>query len=269
MKSYNKIFLLLLLITLKCFSQNNPGARHVSLAFSDISSCGDPFALFNNPSELSKINKREIGLYYSPAPFGVKELSSAYGSYVEPTSYGSLSGGFMIYGFELYKETQVVIGYGRTINNNFSVGITSVYKNISIKNYGNKGFLIFNLGATAEITKNINIGFVLENVTRTSIENEANQIPVVFSLGSSVKVIEELKLFAALNKELNFTPSVRFGAEYKLLNFLLLRLGAANEPQLFAGGLGIIYNFVQVDYAFTSHPDLGLTHQFGLIIRFE
>jgi hypothetical protein len=47
-----------------------------------------------------------------------------------------------------------------------------------------------------------------------------------------------------------------------------LRFGAHNEPNIYSGGFGVIYQFLQFDYAVTSHPDLDLTHQFGLILRF-
>lgn len=53
------------------------------------------------------------------------------------------------------------------------------------------------------------------------------------------------------------------------MDFLILRIGVSSEPDTYSGGFGIVYNFIQADYAVSSHPDLGLTHQFGLIVRFN
>lgn len=269
MRAAKKIFTFLLSLYSFCFAQVNPGARSVALAHSDISFADDPFMLFNNPACLTNINDRSVGFFYSPAPFGVKELSNAFGVYTEPTEIGSFGGGFMIYGFELYKETKIAIGYGRKINDKFSAGVTAVYKNLSIKNYGSRGYLLFNIGAAYSLQKNLNIGFIAENITRTSAAENDNQFPVSFSAGIGYKIIDKLTAFISASKELNYDASLKFGTEYKLIDFLHLRFGTATEPDIFSGGVGIIYNFVEADYAVTSHPDLGLTHQFGITLRFQ
>ena len=260
-------FYFLLLVAIQSFPQTSPGARQISLAHSDVALSNDAFALFNNPAGLSYVTSLEVGFFYSPSPFEIRELSNGFGAYSQPTSIGTFSSGFMIYGFDLYKETSIALGYGNKVSDNFSFGFTTIYKNISIKNYGNKGFFTFNLGGIAELSQSLNLGFTIENITRTTIGNEQGQLPVVFWAGLSYKVIKELQIFAAINKEINYDASPRIGAEYKLLEFLHLRFGISNEPDLYAGGIGIVYSYFQFDYAVTSHPDLGLTHQFGLIIR--
>ena len=263
-----KIFLFLLLLSSQSFTQENPGARQIALSHSDAALSNDAFALFNNPAGLSELKLHQAGLYYSPSPFGLTELSNGFASFTYPTSFGTIGTGFMIYGFELYKETELALAYGRKIYKNFSAGITVFYKNISIKNYGNKGFLLFNIGGIVKINDQVNLGFVFENLTRTTINDEDNQIPVVYWTGISYKIIDDLNLFAAIKKEVEFNPSLRFGAEYNLLEFLQLRVGTANEPDVYSVGIGIIYNVFQFDYAVFKHYDLGLTHQFGLITHF-
>ena len=269
MKLNNKFLLLLLISSHLCFGQSLPGARQVALAHSEISYSSDPFSLFNNPAGLSLLSQREIGLYYSPSPFGVSEMSNAYGAFAEPTVYGTFSAGFSIYGFELYKQTQIAVGYGRKIYDNFYIGGTLIYQNLSIKNYGTKGSVYFNAGGIANITDKLGFGFAVENLTRTTVSEDANQIPTVFWGGFHLKVIKEFILSAALSKEVGYNPSIRLGAEYSLLDYINLRFGTHNEPNSFTGGFGVIYEFMQVDYAVSSHPDLGLTHQFGLIVRFN
>ena len=146
--------------------------------------------------------------------------------------------------------------------------MSSVYHSISIKNYGSKGTFVFNIGAIAKLNDQIGFGFAVNNVTRSTITNESNDIPTVIWLGTDLKFVNDLVFSAAIKKEIGFNPSIRLGTEYSMLDFLKLRIGASNEPNTYSGGIGIIYEIVQVDYAFFSHPDLGLTHQFGLIIRF-
>ena len=265
-----QLIILLFVLTLppQSFSQVNPGARQIALAHSDISFAEDVFTIFINPAGLSNISSREIGLFYSPTLFGLTDVMTGSGSYIEPTRFGTFSSGFIIYGFELYKETKIALGFSYKIADKFSLGLTSIYRNISIRNYGSKGFFSVNLGGIAELTKKIKLGFVLENITRTSVGNESNQIPVVFSSGIGYKAIEEITLFLTIIKELNYNPSFRIGAEYSLLKYLQIRFGTSNAPNLFSGGIGVLYEFIEADYAVTSHPDLGLSHQFGIVIRF-
>lgn len=262
------ITIILLAITIQSFGQINPGARQVALAHSDFSYSTDVFQVFNNPAGLAFTKSREVGMYYSPAPFGTKELSNAFAAYAEPTPYGTFSAGFSIYGFELYKETQFALGYGHRILNNFFIGGTAIYKNLAIKNYGTKGTLLLNLGGIANLNDQIGFGFAIENITRSTLSEESGQIPTVFWGGLHLKVINEFTFSAALSKEVGLDTSLRIGAEYSMLDFIRLRFGAHNEPNIYSGGFGVIYQFLQFDYAVTSHPDLDLTHQFGIILRF-
>ncbi|MCX6170736.1 MAG: hypothetical protein NTX65_15455 [Ignavibacteriales bacterium] len=268
MKRVLATLFVLLFLFCNCFGQMGVGAREISLARSNLSSSNDVFSLFNNPAGLSIIKFREIGIFYSPAPFGLSELSNAAAVYCEPTSLGSFSGGFSLYGFDLYKETEITIGFGRSLSKNLSVGLTTTFHNVSIKNYGSKGILIFNLGAIARLNDLLGFGFLIENITRSTIGNESNQIPTVIWLGTDLHFTKKISFNAAIQKEIGFNPSLRLGTEYSILDFLILRIGVSGEPDTYCGGFGIVYNFIQADYAVSSHPDLGLTHQLGLIIRF-
>jgi hypothetical protein len=266
MKQCKYVFSILLLCFGISFSQEPPGAKQIALSHADISASDDVFSIFNNPAGMSLINYRQIGFFYSPAPYGVKELSYAYAAYSEPFSFGSLSGGFSIYGYELYKETNFAIGFGRMIAPNFYLGLTAAYRNISIKNYGSKGVLFINAGTIFKLTNQIGLGISLENITRSKISNDSNDIPTVFWFGLDLNLVKDFIFYTAIKKELNYNPSLRLGVEYSILDFLKLRIGAGSDPNNYSSGIGILYQFLQADYSISSHADLGVTHQFGLII---
>lgn len=268
MKRKYVILSFLLLSVQQSFAQENPGARQIALSHAAVTLSSDPFSLFNNPAGLASIKSEMAGIYYSPSPFGLRELANGYGAYSRPSSAGTFSGGFMIYGFELYKETKISLGFGKEFSEDFSAGITAAYKSISIKNYGSTGVILFNAGAIVRLHDGINLGFALENFTRSTINDEDNQIPVVYWAGLSYAALNELQIYAAVKKEINFDASFRFGTEYLLLEFLQLRFGAATEPDTYSCGVGILYNIFRFDYAVSSHVDLGFTHQFGLIAKF-
>ena len=269
MKRVLTTWLLLLFLLCKISGQINPGARQIALANSDVSSSNDVFSIFGNPAGLSRLASREAGFFCSPAPFGLKEMSSAYLAYCEPAPFGSLSAGVGIYGFELLRETKIALGYGKAISKTFFAGITALYHNLSIRNYGSSGVFLFNIGAIARLNDQIGFGFTVENLTRSSLANETNQIPSVLWAGFDLAFIEQAVFTAALRKEIGFNPSLHLGTECHIIDFLKFRIGVSNEPDCYSAGIGIIYNFIEADYTVSSHGDLGSTHQFGMLIRFS
>jgi hypothetical protein len=265
------LFALLLIIGYESVSQAQmmAGAKQISIANSGVALSNDVFAIFNNPAGLAQFNWRELGVFYSPAPFGFKELSNACIAYVEPLPNSSLSFGAMTYGFELYKENRILLGYSYKIFNNFFLGLALNYHSVSIKNYGNKSVFYFNLGGLTYITTDIRWGFFIYNINRTSFVDEDDQIPAVFNSGFSYNIISELSLNLAVEKDVRYNASIRFGIDYCIIENLSLRTGFSGEPSAFSAGIGINYSFINLDYAVVNHPDLGLTHQAGLIISFQ
>lgn len=251
------------------FGQINPGARQVALSHADVALSDDIFAAFNNPAGLSSQTNREMGIYYSPAPFGLKELANGYGAYKEPFSFGTLAAGFMTYGFELYRENSILLSYARDFYKRFAAGATVRYNSLSIKNYGQDNSLILSIGGKVNVTENLKAGFSITNVNRATYGDEDNQIPTRIITGFSYIFKDAASLNAAVSKELDMPASVRLGIEYAIIEYLVLRSGFKNKPSSYSGGLGIQYSIVQLDYAVFTNQDLGLTHQFGLIISFD
>jgi len=260
---------LFLIFTGFSFGQNLPGARQSALSNSDVALSDDVFAIFNNPAGSAQFNWREVGLYYSPSPFGISALANAFAAYHEPIGTGALSAGFMTYGFELYKETKIAVSYAYNYNNKFFAGITGVYHNLKIANYGSGNTFSFNFGGLAYLTKQLRIGFSILNFSRSSYGREDNQIPVIFNLGLSYSFTNNFIVNTAIEKDLDYSAAIHFGLEYLIINYISIRLGFSNVPNTLSGGIGINYSRFQIDYSVFTHQELGLTHQVGLIIHFS
>ena len=264
----------LLLLLFICFlnivniAQINPGARQISIANADVALANDVFTLFNNPAGLAQMNWKEVGVYYSPAPFGLTELANGYVAYQQPFSFGSLGIGGMTYGFELYRESQLILGYSYNYENIFFIGAAANYQSYSIQNYGSTGAFYLNLGGLVYILDDLRWGFSTSNVNRATVGDQDDQIPVVFSTGFSFDILQNFSLNLSLEKDVRYDPSISFGIDYDLIEYLSLRIGAADNPSKFTAGVGINYSILSLDYAFFTHPDLGLTHQAGVILSF-
>lgn len=261
--------IIICLLTLSAYSQYNPGAKQISLSNSDVALSNDVFSLFNNPAGLAQMNWREVGVYYSPAPFGLSELANGFVAYHEPTQIGSFAIGGMSYGFELYRESKLSLGYSYNYLNKFFAGITINYQTVSIQNYGNDGAIFLNLGGLAYVSNILRLGFAIQNINRASFGNEDDQIPVIINTGFSYDVVDELTLNFAVEKDIKYKASFQFGINYDIIEYLSLRTGFSNEPSKFSAGIGINYSMFSLDYALFTHNDLGLTHQAGVIVSFN
>lgn len=255
-------------LTFSAYSQYNPGAKQISLSNSDVALSNDVFSIFNNPAGLSQMNWREVGVYYSPAPFGITELANGYVAYHEPTSIGSFAVGGMSYGFELYRESKFSLGYSYNYLNKFFAGVTINYQTVSIRNYGSDGTVSFNVGGLAYVSNVFRLGFSIQNINRATYGREDDQIPIVFSSGLSYDASNDITINFALEKDIKYKSSIEFGINYDIIEYLSLRMGFSNEPSKYSAGIGINYSIFSLDYAMFTHNDLGLTHQAGVIISF-
>ncbi len=255
-------------LTFSAYSQYNPGAKQISLSNSDVALSDDVFSLFNNPAGIAQMNWREVGVYYSPAPFGLSELANGYVAYHEPSSIGSFAIGGMTYGFDLYRESKFSLGYSYNYQNRFFTGFAINYQTVSIKNYGNDGAFFFNIGGLVYVTEIFRFGFSLQNINRATFGNADDQIPVVFNTGLSYDVADELYVNFSVEKDIKYNASFKFGINYDIIEYLSLRTGFSNEPSKYSVGIGINYALFSLDYAIFTHNDLGLTHQAGVIISF-
>lgn len=264
----SKFYILFLFTSISIFGQISPGARQISLANSDVALANDVFSLFNNPAGLAQLNWKEVGIYYSPAPFGLTELANGYVAYQQPFSFGSLGIGGMTYGYDLYRESKIILGYSYNYDNFFFVGAAFNYHSYSIQNYGSTGVFYFNLGALVYILDDLRWGFSTSNVNRATVADTDDQIPMILSTGFSFDILKNFSLNVALEKDIRYDPSLEFGIDYDIIEYLSIRIGSATNPSKFTAGIGINYSIVSLDYAFFTHPDLGLTHQAGIILSF-
>ena len=252
----------------KLNAQYNPGAKQISMSNSDVALSNDVFSLFNNPAGLAQMNWRELGIYYSPSPFGFSELANGFIAYHEPFDFGSLGVGAMTYGFELYRENKISIGFSYNYLNKFFAGAAVNLHTVSIENYGSDNTFYLNIGGLFYLTQYFRLGFSVQNLNRASFGNEKDNIPLIYNTGFSYGVMEDLTFNLAVEKDIRYNYSLRGAIEYYLLEYLSLRSGFSNEPSSYSAGIGINYSYFSLDYAFFTHTDLGLTHQAGLIISF-
>lgn len=250
------------------FENTDIGGRAAALNGAFTSLSDNSLAVFYNPSGLGQMKYREVSFYYSPAPFGLSELSTAAFTYAEPMSFGTLGAGVKTYGFDLYRETSFSVSYGNNYRGKIFYGANVNLYNLNIKNYNSATSFGFDIGAMAYLTKFLKWGFIGKNLTGSTIGTSKENIAQVYRTGFTIQPRSDISFILETEKDVKYPFSFRGGFEYAVMEFIDIRAGLSSEPATFSGGIGIYYSLFQLDYSFNNHPDLGFTHQGSLTINF-
>lgn len=227
------------------------------------------WAMMYNPAGLAQLRAGEISAFYSPQPFGLKELSLGTAVVVQPTSWGSFGVSGSRFGFELYREISGAISYANSYSDIFFFGLNVTYNSLTIKNYGSASTVGVDIGVLTKITSELRWGFYAANINAPAIGQAKEKLPQVYSSGLSYMPVAGLLVGVDVVKDVRYSAVVKGGLEYKPLDVVSLRAGVGSNPTRFSSGLGVHYSFVQFDYALTSHQELGLSHQFSVTINFK
>ena len=269
MKHYLLIILILAVkVSIAQFENTDIGARAVALSGAFTSMSDNSLAIFYNPSGLGQNKFRELSVFYSPAPYGLKELSTAALTYCEPFGFGTFGAGIKTYGYEFYREFNFILSYGNIYKKRIFYGLNINYYNLSIKDYNSASSFGVDLGGMAYITDFLRWGVFVKNITASTIGQSKEKIAQVYRTGFSFQPRGDLFLILEVEKDVKNPVSFRGAMEYSVLDFLDLRAGVGTEPSTFSGGMGFCYDIFQLDYAIYNSFDLGLTHQGSLTITF-
>ena len=272
MKISLKIIIVLLLVSFRVnfaqFELIDVGAKPIALGGAFTSLANNSNAVYYNPAGLSQMPFREVSIFYSPAPFGLKELANGSVNFVEPTKFGAFGVSAKTYGFELYKEITVTASYSNNYKKKIYYGANVNFYNLKIQNYGSASTFGVDIGGLAYLTDFLRWGFAAFNLNRPMIGTQDDKLPQVYRTGISVQPRNELNFMLDVEKDTRYTTSVKAGIEYSLYDMIDLRAGIGTEPTKFSAGVGLYYSIFEIDYGFYNHQDLGLTHQGTITVNF-
>lgn len=245
--------------------------RAVALGGAFVGLGNSAYAIFYNPAGLSRLALREVSGFYA-RPFGLSELSYFNFAYADPLllpeSFGTMGVAAQRYGFDLYNETKFSLAYANSFEQKFFYGVTVSYNTLAIATYGTDAAFGIDAGVMALLSPQLAVGFAATNLNRPVMSTAAEPLAQTYTLGASYRMLTNVMLVADLEKDVRYPLSIKAGAEYEPVASLALRLGFATEPSKLTGGIGLRYAGIEFDYAFYSHPDLGLTHQASVSLAF-
>ena len=264
-----KTIVLLLMVSAAAFGgfeQTEISPRARAMGGSYVGLANDVWAIFFNAGGLATMTQSEVSFLYAPEQFGLGELAYSAGAVLIPTNLGAIGFAARRYGFELYREISGTIAYGHKISN-IGIGVVLNYHTVAIEHYGSAGTFGIDIGAKVNFSTQVSWGISAKNINSPTIGVSQEPLPQIFSSGIAYHPGEDFSLTFDFQKEIGFDPSPKFGFEYWMIPQFAFRGGVAGEPTLYSGGIGVKFSAFQIDYAFSSHQNLGWTQEASLTIR--
>lgn len=250
------------------FENTDIGARAVGLNGAFTSLSDNSLAVFYNPSGLGQLKYREVSVFYSPSPYGISEISTGALSYVEPLNTGTLGLGIKTFGFDLYRETNVILSYGNSFRERIYYGVNFNLYNLQIQNYNSASSFGADIGAMAYITGFLKWGFFAKNINGAQIGETKEKLAQIYRTGFTIQPRNDFNMILEIEKDVKYPLSVRGGLEYFIADYLDLRGGIGTQPTSFSAGVSINYSLFQIDYSVFNNQDLGITNQGSVTINF-
>ena len=227
---------------------------------------------FQNPSAIGNLEHSEIGIQYE-SKYLLSQLSSKSFQLGLKNEFVNTGISFSHFGYSLYQEMMVGVGFGRNFAEKFSLGVQFDYYT-AFFNASNsyRGVFFPQVGLQVRFTPNLILGFQTFNPFQTNILTEfvTKRLPSVFSLGTDYKFTPDLLWRTQIDKEVSSNYRFATGFEYNVFSEMNLKLGAYHLDYLVPClGLGFKTGAFWFDLNCEIHPFLGLTTQAAIKYRFK
>ena len=262
-------------------------ARSAATGESILATVDDATAVYWNPAGLSTVRKNEISSMWADL-HGLQGLDNAYLAYAKPVSSKlGIGVDWMHMGFSdaefFYHQNRYAFALGYKLHSRLALGATA--KMISLdaglqdianpQDFSSTGSALgYDFGILISPYNGLKLGIVARDIGGTELEY-GNGIKRPFfrsdlRFGAAWTAVPRLSLTCGLDQ------AARFGAEYQIHPMLTLRAGAhrnrdsdSNDGLGYAFGTGLRLKQFELDYAYSSLPDLGVSHRFSLNFSFH
>ena len=275
------------------FLQLGVGARPSAMGETYAAAAGDVNAIYWNPAGLAALDRRELSVSHA---FWLGDISYSNFACGVPVRGGAVAAAFNVLNTgdiqeadsagarlgDSYNMSDVlgILSYARGWGN-LSLGANFKYVTSRIEAETAHSYAA-DLGAVYSGLKpwdrKLSAGLSVQNLgTRAGYVSEKSSLPVIVRAGISLELFKGLLALADVNYT-EKTVNIHSGAEYsRAFGALVLaaRAGYKNDTVTELGalsgltaGLGVKWKDYQLDYAWNSFTDLGITHRVSMGIKF-
>ena len=251
----------------KAFQEEDWGARNRGLAHIAATIQSELSCLGENCAGLAPLRDMTFTVSFVPSVYGLTELSSRMFLAAVPTPVATFAGGVRDFGFDLYRESSLLVGSGFGLTEGAFAGLGAEFKNIRIRGYGSQTVVFVNAGVQFTVGDKILLGGNISNVLGATIGKDRERIPRSASFGFSFSASEDARLAFEVEKDTRNPEVLKSGIEFHPLQFLTLRAGVKDGPLEWAFGISCDVSFLVFVYGGSYHGDLGWIHQVEASMR--
>lgn len=228
----------------------------------------DPWSYFNNPAGLSQLEDSNLALgidqRYGLAELGTFDFTGAW-----KTKQGTWAAGISRFGGKLFNQHLLGIAFSNQMGI-VSIGTKAEVFQTQIEGFGTANTFVLSIGGLAELSPDFHIGASIFNLNRAKISKASTQrLPTGISMALHYRPIDKLSWQVELEKDILIDPVFKTGIEYGLQQWIFLRVGVNTQPSKLFYGLGIVYEKLKIDYAYSQNHALGATHHLSLNLSFQ
>lgn len=229
----------------------------------------DPFSMIINPAALANLKQSSAGVY-SERRFLLNALNQFTAVIGLPTASGNFGLQADYFGYSKYNETQIGIGYGRSLGKKVDVGVKFNYYNLQVPAYTSSSTFHFEAGVVMHLSEKLHAGFSVFNPVGGVLSKETDEkIASVFRGGFGYEASDKFFITAEILKEENKNVGVNAAFQYAFLKQLSVRAGinSLNEQPFL--GVGLKVGQLRIDFASNWHPQLGISPAIMLLFNFK
>lgn len=264
------LFVLFLFTPIHAWNLLQPsGGRTISLgncsvALNDFWSCN------NTPAGFASQNGISIGFSYQNK-FLLKELGHKNAGILLPLNIGVIGVSFSQFGYNLYNENIIGLGFAREFGDKLRIGLKLDYLFFKFpENYENRSVPTFELGIQYHINESLCLGaYIFNPINVKSRTINRDKIPIIMRLGFSYYVTEDFLITSEIEENFEHDFSYRIGLEYEIYKNIFLRSGFQLNPELFTFGVGYNYKWCIIDVCAQMNQDLGTSISCSFIFNIK
>ena len=260
------------------------GAKSMGMGRAFVAICDDASSIYWNPAGLQNLGQQEItalrcflfegtnynfiGYVYPTLRWGNFGLG---GIWISTGDIPHTTDGPQILGYWENVQGEYLLSWGTSLPFSFKGGLNFKFLTHKLGPYSASGFG-FDLGFLRPIREGLNWGINLQDIGGTAIKlkEHLDRTPLNLKMGLSYALIKGARRWGTLAIDLDklkgCSPQIHLGFQFEPWKGLFFRSGV-DDGKLALGG-GMSYHNFQLDYAISSHQDLGLTHRLSLTTRF-
>jgi hypothetical protein len=261
------VSILLILFFNNAFERYIVSAHAAALGNAYTASALDIDAIRFNPADLSFVQKNHFAVGYEYTLSGLEGLHNISLGYARPLFIGGVGVQLSEFGFSEQKEQAITFAYGLKLSKDFKFGLgTDIYV-INNRRTGNAFSYSLNIGFLGALYKRWYLGIYGHNLNQPQFGNtEYGKLPYELRAGLGYTPFNDILSEVDLSMY-GDQLRIHLAGEFTLFDIAHLRTGLKTNPAVVSAGLGIVYKFIELDYAIEYVPELPLNH--GVTLEFE